>query len=309
MKFKNLEALEAYCKAHRAFDVDAYIDAKVKMLNLFFRTNGLDAAVLGLSGGVDSAVVYALLLEARKQMNSPLKNVLPLIVPIHGHGTTSQSLAEELAELVVETLAPYGSPRKVVRVDLTPAYEAVVKTADSFLAYGAKTTPFTDGQMASVLRTPVFYYYAAILQQEGYKSLVVGTTNRDEGSYLGFFGKASDGMVDLQPIADLHKSEVYAVARKLGVPVEIMRREPRGDVWDNKCDEEMIGAPYWFIETYLQAKEYGVTIEIEAEADIILHNVWSANIERKHAQNAHKYQVGSPAHFIDILPRQIAGGW
>ena len=54
-----------------------------------------------------------------------------------------------------------------------------------------------------------------------------GTTNRDEGAYLGFFGKASDGMVDLQPISDLHKSEVRALATRLGVPAEIVEAAPR----------------------------------------------------------------------------------
>src|SRR5690606_27646773 len=122
-------------------------------------------------------------------------------------------------------------------------------------------TPFEqnnwdEGQLASIVRTPCLYYNAAILQSQGFKSIVVGTTNRDEGSYIGFFGKASDAMVDLQPIADIHKSEVYEVAKLLNIPQEIIDAKPRGDVYDGRCDEEMIGAPYWFLEMYLLMKQY-----------------------------------------------------
>jgi NAD+ synthase (glutamine-hydrolysing) len=86
--------------------------------------------------------------------------------------------------------------------------------------------PWAAGQLAPYLRTPTLYYLTSLLTQEGMKAVVCGTTNRDEGAYLGFFGKASDGMVDLQLIADLHKSEVYALGKLLAVPEKILTRTP-----------------------------------------------------------------------------------
>ena len=72
-----------------------------------------------------------------------------------------------------------------------------------------------------------------------------------QGGYIGFFGKASDGMVDIQLISDLHKSEVHALARHLDVPASVIAAVPTGDVFDGRTDEEMIGASYDFIELYM----------------------------------------------------------
>lgn len=66
----------------RNFNTDDYIEMKTKAINNFFTKNSLDSAVIGISGGVDSAVVLMLLLEAKKKPGSPLKQILPLIVPI-----------------------------------------------------------------------------------------------------------------------------------------------------------------------------------------------------------------------------------
>jgi hypothetical protein len=127
--------------------------------------------------------------------------------------------------------------------------------------------------------------------------VVVGTTNRDEGAYLGFFGKASDAMVDLQPISDLHKSEVRALARHLGVPDDLVDAVPSGDVHDGRVDEEMIGATYDDVELALRMRE----LELPARGP--------AAIERKHVENAHKYRVGDPAVHLDVMPRGVPGGW
>jgi NAD+ synthetase len=298
-------------RKHRNFDVRKYVDLKCKAINNFFQDNSLDSAVFGISGGIDSAVVLALLHEASKIEGSPIKKILPISMPInHVIGVTGQDEAENKAHLVMKSFG-YES----YTVYLNAAYNDIIHSS---MGVHNDNRAWAEGQMASVLRTPVLYYHAAMLQANGYKSLVVGTTNRDEGCYIGFFGKASDAMVDLQPIADIHKSEVYQVAEYLNVPSEIIKATPKGDVWDNKVDEEMIGAPYDFLEMYTS---YFLNNSIwfrpgmlryldEEPEERKLFDKYAANIEEIHNKNAHKYKVGNPAHFIDVMNnRGVPGGW
>lgn len=296
----------------RGFDTNYYVEEKIKRINDFFSSNGLDSAVIGLSGGVDSSLVYSLLEQAKKSSGSPIKRILGLIMPIRSTGTTGQRLAMEKAVNFANSI---NGEYKVV--DLSDVNYSYIESS----GFSKSPDPWSVGQLASIVRTPCLYFHAALLQSEGYKSIVVGTTNRDEGSYIGFFGKASDAMVDLQPIGDLHKSEVYLVAKKLGVPDYITEDHPRGDVWDGKIDEEMIGAPYWFLEMYLLLKDHKIPFSpeigkclsnsgiIDFSEEIPIYEKYSSAIEDIHRKNAHKYGVGSPAYFIDVYKRKVEGGW
>ena len=309
----------------RKFDAQQYLDKKTEAINEFFTKAGLDSVVVGISGGVDSAVVLLLFLHAYLEPDSPIKKIIALKMPIYGDGVSGQdttvSKADELMKITnamdfLNTLQG-EVPVEWRHMDLTDAYNAMVAQAYAM----DDTNDWTDGQMASVLRTPMFYYQAAILQKRGFKSIVSGTTNRDEGAYIGFFGKGSDGMVDIQPIADLHKSEVYKLAELLGVPKVITEDAPRGDVWDSKTDEEMIGAPYHFLQKMIEHK---CEIYHDYKQDLGMagrmwqrwldtrkgdEKIWSENIEKLHKTNKHKYMVGSPAHFIDVQDRCVPGGW
>ena len=173
----------------RNFNVDFYLQEKIKMINQFFSENELDSAVVGLSGGVDSAVTILLLKKASEQENSPIKKLIGVIAPISGIGTSGQRNAVIRAKLLVDT-----HNLDFNCVDLYSAYNEIVYQTKIDQNY--TNDAWSEGQMASVLRTPVFYYQAAILQSQGFRSLVVGTTNRDEGSYIGFFGKASDAFTN-----------------------------------------------------------------------------------------------------------------
>lgn len=303
-----MKELLADYRLRRRFNAEQYIHDKCEKLNRFFTKNGIMSAVVGISGGIDSAVTFALLSHASKQRNSTIQKLVGITMPIRGTGTTNQELATSKALSFLEGISR-DNPGKIIfyNVDLTEAYEAYLKNT----AYHSQ--PWSNGQLASVVRTPCLYHHAALMQERGFSSLVVGTTNRDEGAYLGFFGKASDGMVDLQPIADMHKSEVYKVAAALGVSQEIYDAVPSGDVFDGRHDEEMIGAPYWFVELYLLIKCVGIPefhsdLHINQE-DMVLYKKYSEAIEELHKKNAHKYQVGLPAHFIDVMERKVPGGW
>lgn len=305
----------------RDFDAQDYLDKKTKAINEFFTKNGLDSVVVGISGGVDSAVVLKLYVEAGLVIGSPIKQVRALKMPIHGNGVTGQHETLNKANMLEDSFKTSGSlsPGFLAwrTLDLTEAYNAMT---NQIYLYPDKTDAWTDGQMASVLRTPMFYYQAAIMQAAGLKSIVSGTTNRDEGSYIGFFGKASDGMVDIQPIADIHKSEVYRLAELLGVPKSITEDEPKGDVWDGRNDEQMIGAPYQFLQKMIKQKCKIYADHNDGALALIDWNyyldsrggveaIWAANIEKLHKTNKHKYLVGSPAHFIDVMERCVPGGW
>ena len=100
------------------------------------------------------------------------------------------------------------------------------------------------------MRTPINYYCAQLLSQMGYPAIVMGTGNMDEDGYLAYFCKAGDGVVDVQLIADLHKSEVFKCAEYLGVPDSIVKAKPSADLWDGQEDEKELGFTYDFIEFY-----------------------------------------------------------
>lgn len=279
----------------RGFEVSEVGAAKLGRLERWFRAEQLDAAVVGVSGGVDSALVLALLRELEKV--GVLRKVVALLLPIESRGATEQTEAARRGRIVAEAL-----DAEVWEAPLAPAHDATVAALAK--ASGLSFDAWAEGQALAVARTPALYGAAALLQAHGFRSIVVGTTNRDEGAYLGFFGKASDGMVDLQPIADLHKSEVRALARHLGVPDAIVDATPRGDVYDGRTDEEMIGATYDEVELFLRLRELGLPLDTEGA----LRARAAEAIERHHQKNAHKYSVGSASAFLDVMPRGVPGG-
>jgi NAD+ synthase (glutamine-hydrolysing) len=277
------------------FNPNLFLKAKVELMEDYFSQFGIEGVSFGMSGGVDSAVVAGILRHCPS-----LKRIVAVAAPISSKGATNQDVAARRAARQAKAFQ-----MEVWNLDLTPAqfcYEGIMRCSTSN-AEGEKRV-WADGQILSIARTPLFYGVAAHLQAEGIRTLVAGTTNRSEGSYIGFYGKGSDGMNDVQPISDLWKSQVYAMAEYLGVIDEIINEKPRGDVWDSRCDEEMIGASYTQIELYLEA-----LCQYASSRWLIKDMPGAEAIERLHKTNLHKYLVGSPAVHFDILPRHVPGGW
>lgn len=173
-------------------------------------------------------------------------------------------------------------------------------------------TRWCHGQATSYARTPVYYYITSVLAAQGTPGVVLGTTNLSEGGYLGYFGKASDGMVDIQMISDIYKSEVYQVGELLGVPEAVMKRAPTGDMYDATTDEVVFGAPYDYVEIHHELmrteSDFGVVFHDDI-ATLELIAGWDFNLQRMHSYNAHKYLGRSPAVHLDIMPCAIEGGW
>lgn len=283
------------------FNPRALLEAKVALLEDYFQQFGVNGVVCGMSGGIDSAVTSGILRHCPS-----LKRVIAVAAPISSKGATNQDVAAERAMRQAKAFQ-----MEVWKLDLTPAqfcYEGIMRCSPSN-AEGEKRV-WADGQILSIARTPLFYGVAAHLQAEGFRAVVAGTTNRSEGSYIGFYGKGSDGMNDIQPISDMWKSQVFALAEYLGVLPEIINEKPRGDVWDARCDEEMIGATYPQIEIYLNSRcAYLSRLEKGTIGQDPYGMPGSEAIEKLHKINLHKYLVGSPAVHFDVLPRLVPGGW
>jgi NAD+ synthase len=196
--------------------------------------------VVGLSGGVDSAVV------ARLCQLATADQVVGMIMPCHGDPRDEQD-----AELVARRFAI-----PVVRLDLAPAYDRLVSDLKTLVlqiprsqAAGAPTTDEKTQQVfANIkprLRMSALYFVGNSLNY-----LVAGTGNRSELT-IGYFTKHGDGGVDLLPIGRLLKSEVRALAVELEIPEEIIEKPPSAGLWDGQTDEAEMGFAYSDLERYL----------------------------------------------------------
>ena len=303
-----LKNLLSEFRSLRGFNPQACIDAKAELLNQYFRDSNLSGAVVGVSGGIDSAVVLGLLKYASSKPNSPIKKIVAPLLPVQIEtGVTNQDHSVLKGSQVVEHF-DVDAPL----IDLGPAHKIIDGAIASALE--KDSSEWAKGQLVSNIRTPIFYHIAAALSSSGVTSIVCGTTNRDEGSYIGYFGKVADGAVDLQLISDLHKSEVYQIAEVLGVPSAVAEAPPSGDVFDGRTDFEMIGTPYDFIELYTiflglpEKKQKKILSSLSPEA-LEQFELLRYRLDERHRVNAHKYLVGNAAIHLDIYKRTVPKGW
>jgi len=146
------------------------------------------------------------------------------------------------------------SNAKAMRVDLTPAFEELYKTFDvDEEKYPAEKLAFANSR--SRLRMLTLYYYGQINSM-----LVCGTGNKVEDFGIGFYTKYGDGGVDVSPIADLYKTEVYELSRALNLVNSVQNAIPTDGLWDaERTDEQQIGATYPELEKI--QKEWGAKTE------------------------------------------------
>jgi len=299
--------LLTFCRQNRKFTPELVLRAKARLLADYFNQHHIQAAVIGVSGGIDSAVALGILNLVKQQKQSCFNTVLPLIMPIHGVGASQQQQACQRARAVIEAFQ-----LQAFELDLTDAHSALRQQIDTTI--GIRSEAWAAGQLVPTLRSPVLYYVTSLLQQSGKTAIVCGTINRDEGAYLGFFGKSSDAMTDIQIISDCHKSEVYQLAHLLDVPTCIIEATPSGDTYDGKTDEEMIGVDYDFIELYLNMRCYNqhwqqhLLKKLSPDIRALFHKK-VALLEQRHAVNQHKYLDGTCGIHFDVMQRAVPGGW
>lgn len=211
----------------------------VQWLNNYTNQAHIEGYVVGVSGGIDSAVTASLCARTGK-------NVLLLEMPIH-QASSQVNRAQELIALL-KTKYPKVSD---IRTDLTPVFEqfkTVLETTDN----EAKVSLALANTRAR-LRMTTLYYFAGL---NGY--IVVGTGNKVEDFGVGFYTKYGDGGVDVSPIADLMKSEVYQLGHYLEVPESILKAAPTDGLFgDNRTDEDQLGASYDELEwAMLQVEQH-----------------------------------------------------
>jgi NAD+ synthase len=209
---------------------------------------GARGFIVGLSGGVDSAVVARL-----GQLAAP-GAVVGAILPCHSDPDDERDAALVASHFQMPT----------VRVDLSDAYDALVAGVQPALQRLPEpiraTTPADPlrgrvplANMKPRLRMTTLYFFANSLNY-----LVAGTGNRSELS-IGYFSKYGDGGVDLLPIGHLVKSEVRTLARELNVPSAIIERTPSAGLWIGQTDEAEMGFSYADLERYLDDGPQGVS--------------------------------------------------
>ncbi|WGK65274.1 NAD(+) synthase [Croceiramulus getboli] len=219
---------------------DKVIDHIVKWLKDYATAANMDGFVVGISGGIDSAVTSSLCAKTGIR-------TLCVQMPIHQHESQVSRATEHINQLK-KRFANVSD----VEVDLTQVFETFKKAVP--LVNSSDLLDLSLGNTRARLRMSTLYYFAGL-----HRYLVAGTGNKVEDFGVGFYTKYGDGGVDLSPIADLMKSEVFALGRALQVPQSILDAQPTDGLWgDNRTDEDQIGASYdeleWAMEMDAQGK-------------------------------------------------------
>lgn len=203
------------------------IDHIVNWLTQYLDQSGMEGFVVGVSGGIDSAVTSTLC----AMTGFP---VYAINMPIYQEPDQVSRSANHIQWLHER----YGNVEGVT-VDLTPAF----KSLQSVLPDAIQDN-LAMANTRSRLRMLTLYAFST-----HHRMLVAGTGNKVEDFGVGFYTKYGDGGVDLSPIADLMKSEVYVLAKTLDILYEIIQAPPTDGLWsDNRSDESQIGATYGELE-------------------------------------------------------------
>ncbi|RKN78560.1 NAD(+) synthase [Ulvibacterium marinum] len=198
--------------------------------------------VIGVSGGIDSAVTSTLCAKTGL-------DVLCLEMPIH-----QSSKQVSRANNHIDWLQEHYSNVQRQPVNLTLVFDSLIKALPDVADEESRFMSLANTRAR--LRMTTLYYFAAL---KGY--LVAGTGNKVEDFGVGFYTKYGDGGVDLSPIADLLKTEVYEIANYLGVNEEIIQAAPTDGLWgDNRTDEDQIGASYPELEWAMKMDDEGKVV-------------------------------------------------
>jgi NAD+ synthase len=227
-------------------------------LKSYLINNKLDCFVIGISGGVDSALTSIL---------CAITGVKTIVVSL-----PIRQNKEQLNRVTnhIKWLKERFSNVKSYEIDLT-------KTFNTFEQLFDDKNELALANSRSRLRMTTLYQIAG-----SNKGLVVGTGNKIEDFGIGFFTKYGDGGVDISPIADLLKSEVFTMAKELGVIDEIINAKPTDGLWDdNRSDEDQIGATYDELEKIMT---YTGSLKNLTERELEVYNIYT----RLNKLNKHK---------------------
>lgn len=229
--------------------------------------------VIGVSGGIDSAVVSTLC------ANTGLPTIV-VSLPI------KEKVGHNLSIEHIKNLCDKYPNVKSTFVDLTKTFEVFYQTIEARDLVTSENNEINNLALANVrsrLRMIALYNIA---QCNG--MLVVGTGNKVEDFGIGFYTKYGDGGVDISPIADLMKSEVYELGKYLGVTDNILNVRPTDGLWtDGRTDEDQIGATYDELEWAMKFLETGI-VDYENCPDIDRQSEVLKIYKSRHNANKHK---------------------
>jgi len=244
----------------------AVINHIVHWLKTYSDQSGTQGFVVGISGGIDSALTSTLCALTGKP-------TICLNMPIRQHAAEYKRGHEHM-----EHLKKKYSHVSTAEVDLTIPFtkleEALPTDVQDWLSMA---------NSRARLRMTTLYAFAC-----HHKMLVAGTGNKIEDFGVGFFTKYGDGGVDISPIADLMKSEVYALSAELEVPESILRAKPTDGLWaDGRSDEDQIGATYDELEWAMRFLEQpGDFIKLSERQEVVLDIYTRMNRANKHKMEA-----------------------
>ncbi len=237
----------------------------VNWLTNYSNTTQTNGFVIGISGGIDSALTSTLCALTGKK-------VICLNMPIKQHKTEY-----DRGNAHINWLKKNYQNVSSHEVNLTPIFESMETTFETEIQ-----DFLTMANTRARLRMLTLYAYAG-----HHKLLVAGTGNKIEDFGIGFFTKYGDGGVDISPIADLMKSEVYSLAAEVGVISEILKARPTDGLFaDGRTDEDQIGASYDELEwamLYIQKKD---NYDLTERQKLVMSIYTQRNNANKHKMDA-----------------------
>lgn len=214
------------------FNIEKETNNIIEFIKDYYNKYNFKGAVLGISGGKDSAVVAALLTKALGS-----KNIIGVTLPCH---------SKEQDKKDAKIISDYYNI-KLYNLDLTDIYDAFNNKFKK--EFNINPSKDSDINIKPRLRMTSLYYIAQSF--EGY--LVVGTSNLSE-SYVGYFTKGGDNVCDISPLGNLTVSEVVKVGEYLNVPKEVLYKAPSDGI-SNQTDEDKLGVTYDEIERHLNGED------------------------------------------------------
>lgn len=235
---------------------------------------GADAAVIGLSGGIDSTLTSHLAVEALGT-GAVYGLVLPSTVNRESNMSDAERVASELLDIEYDV------------IEIEPLVDAFLESNPNLTpeASSDETLQLSVGNLRARIRAVMSY-----LEANRRGGMVLGTGNRSEAA-VGYFTKYGDGAVDCHPIANLYKQQVCQLARHIGVPEDLAAKTPSAGLWADQTDEGELGIDYDTLDSILALHIDGPLSASATAAELGIGQSVVEDIRLLYESSAHKRNV------------------